>query len=321
MEELYDSVIELFNEFFKWKENNGIEDNCPFIRSFDSLSLEKFEESYNKIKIIILKAQFKNEFLNLNTSKIVDFLKLLISFAILYKFEKKYSLKYDAMKFWNDCQPIFRNKIYDKDGKKIGVFYDGEIISVDKRSMRFAKGVTKENDKSSMGIIYKYYLADNGNGEYFKALMPVFDDVKIVKKVYNVPQHLWKNDKKLKDWCKEQYINDLKNPSFLKSEGISEKDALMRIKFEENQKFFNMQNADFKKFMKDNCLTKSIVYDFLKNYTKGEWHHLGKSGEMIYVPKKHGTILAPHTGGNKFWCEQTEVIIDFNNKLIKINEQ
>ncbi len=41
---------------------------------------------------------------------------------------------------------------------------------------------------------------------------------------------------------------------------------------------------------------------------------------MIYVPKGHGSTLAPHTGGNKFWCEQTEIIIDFNNTEIKINK-
>ena len=72
--------------------------------------------------------------------------------------------------------------------------------------------------------------------------MPDFDEIKIVNKTYKVPQYvnnngkiinLWKKDAKLKKWCKDQYLKDLKNSNFLKREGISKQEALLRIKFEE----------------------------------------------------------------------------------------
>ena len=63
------------------------------------------------------------------------------------------------------------------------------------------------------------------------------------------------------------------------------------------------------------------VYDFLEYYEGGDWHHLASSGEMIYVPRGHGSTWAPHTGGNKFWCDQAEVKIQNGTNIITINKR
>lgn len=85
MEELYDSVIELFNEFFKWKENNGLE-SYP----------RNFENEYKNIKEK-LNDQFKIEFLSLSEVEIKAFLKILINFSRIYniKIQFKYTFECD----------------------------------------------------------------------------------------------------------------------------------------------------------------------------------------------------------------------------------
>lgn len=236
-----------------------------------------------------------------------------------------------SLKYISESKTIFNNRVYDINGKEIGRYYPGEIISVDGKKLHLAKDVKNAGDKSKMGITYKYYLADDGKGNYFKVLMPDFDDVKVIKKTYKVPQFiekngkrisLWKNDRELKKWCKEQYLKDLRDPTFLKTEGISQKEALLRIQFEEKGKnFFDYESKEFQKFISDNDITMDEVYDFLEYYEGGDWHHLASSGEMIYVPRGHGSTWAPHTGGNKFWCDQAEVKIQNGTNIITINKR
>ena len=241
-------------------------------------------------------------------------------FGNVYKLSKE-SIK---LKDFSRAKTLFDNKVFDSKGKKIGDYYPGDVITVDGRKLHLAKNVKTAGDKSTIGISYKYYLADDGKGNYFKVLMPDFDEIKIVNKTYKVPQYvnnngkiinLYKNDAKLKKWCREQYLKDLKNSNFLKREGISKQEALLRIKFEEEGiKFFDYDSKIFKDFISKNNITIEDVYDFLDNYDRGEWHHLASSGEMIYVQKGHGSTYAPHTGGNKFWCDQAEIQIN-NGKI------
>lgn len=204
----------------------------------------------------------------------------------VYKFAKEAK----SLKDFSGTKTIFNNKVYDANGKLVGK-YNGEVTQINGRSI-INQGLV--NQKSEYGIPYKYYLADDGNGNFFKVVNPDFTDVKIVDKVYKVPRNLWNDTEAAKAWCREAYKKDLADPNVTKILGISKKEAAMRLQYEKGYDLYDSV------FIKANKLTEKQINEFLKRYSSGAWHHLPSSGELIYVPKNHN-VLAPHTGGDSFW--------------------
>lgn len=189
-----------------------------------------------------------------------------------------------------ELKSIYNGKIYDNNGKYLGNF-KGELTEINGRSIINKELVGTVNDN---GIEYKWMLADDGNGNFFKIVNPDFTKEKIVGKIYTPPKTFWSNTEASKNWCQKEYLKDLADPNVENILGISKKEAAMRLQFEKGK---NLLDSNF---LKTNNFTKTEVKQFLKEYSGGAWHHLPESGKLIYVPKNHN-VLAPHTGGDSFW--------------------
>lgn len=205
---------------------------------------------------------------------------------------KVYKLSKEAatLKEFSGSKTIFDGKVYEDSGKFLGN-YSGEVTNVNGRAI-INRGLV--GSESNYGIPYKYYLADDGKGNFFRVVNPDFTNCKIIDKVYKPPRELWNNTEAAKAWCREAYKKDLADPNVTKILGITKKEATMRLQFE------NHLDLRDPVFLKTNKLSEKQVTEFLKRYDTGAWHHLPSSGELIYVPKNHN-VLAPHTGGDSFW--------------------
>lgn len=212
---------------------------------------------------------------------------------------KVYKLSKEATKLKNfsGTKTIFDNRVYDVNGKYLGK-YIGDVKEINGRAIINQSLV---NQNSNYGIPYRYYLADDGNGNFFKIVNPDFTNVKIVEKVYKPPRSLWNNSEAAKAWCRNEYKKDLASPDVKKILGISKKEASMRLQFE------NRLDLRDPVFMKKNKLSEKQINEFLSRYDTGAWHHMPESGELIYVPKNHN-VLASHTGGDSFWGEKLNSI-------------
>lgn len=209
----------------------------------------------------------------------------------------KLSKEATKLKDFSGVRTIFDNKVYDANGKYLGK-YIGNVKEINGRAIINQSLV---NQNSNYGIPYRYCLADDGNGKFFKIVNPDFTNVKIVEKVYKPPRNLWNNSEAAKAWCRNEYKKDLASPDVKKILGISKKEASMRLQFENR---FNLRDPVF---MKKNKLSEKQINEFLSRYDTGAWHHMPESGELIYVPKNHN-VLAPHTGGDSFWGEKLRSI-------------
>lgn len=189
-----------------------------------------------------------------------------------------------------ELKSIYNGKVYDNSGNYLGNF-KGELTDINGRAIIKQELVGTINDN---GIEYKWMLADDGNGNFFKIVNPDFTKVKIVDKVYTPPRALWSNTEAAKDWCHDEYVKDLADSNVENILGISKKEATLRLQFERRKDVLDLI------FLKTNNITKSEAKQFLKEYSGGAWHHLPESGKLIYVPKNHN-VLAPHTGGDSFW--------------------
>lgn len=215
----------------------------------------------------------------------------------------------DAPKFMSasgDTKTILNGKVYDGKGKEVGKFL-GHKNELNGRAIINAD---KAGTTSPSGIKYAKMLADDGKGNFFTVTNPDFSSVKIVNKVYKAPRSLWKDPNATIRWCQQQYMKDLASPDVEKILGISRKEAAMRLQFE---KGLNLRDASF---LKSNGLSEKQVTEFLKRYDSGAWHHLPSSGELIYVPKNHYQ-LAPHTGGDSFWGSKVGQL-SWNNSIFDI---
>ncbi|MBR0033069.1 MAG: hypothetical protein IJP61_12405 [Treponema sp.] len=189
-----------------------------------------------------------------------------------------------------EIKSIWNGKVYDSKGNNIGK-YKGEVTEINGRSIinKNLVGSTNEND-----IAYKYMLADDGNGNFFKIVNPDFSNIKIASKTYSPPKYLWGDTEATKKWCQDEYLKDLASPNVERILGISKKEACLRLQFEKGKDVLDSA------FLKANNISRNEAKQFLKEYSGGAWHHLPESGKLIYVPKNHYQ-LAPHTGGDSFW--------------------
>ena len=203
-----------------------------------------------------------------------------------------------TLKNFSGTNTIFNNKVYNDRGKYIGT-YRGEVSEINGRAIINKNLVGTTN----YGVKYTYQLADDGAGNYYRIVNPDFEPYKLVNKVYHPPKSLWNNSKKAKEWCKKAYRKDLQDPNVEKILGITKKEAAMRLQFEKG----NLGNLRDPSFMKANNISEKEINSFLKYYSKGAWHHLPSSGELIYVPEDIHEA-ARHTGGDSFWGEKLEEI-------------
>ena len=215
---------------------------------------------------------------------------------------KSYNIYHNAEVISRNGEPIILcgdGKIRDFKGAVCDKFqnYCGIIDNTNGRAVvnRGMLGRTNRN-----GIEYKYFLADDGNGNFAKIVNPDFE--RLVAKEYSVPRELWSSSDKSIQWCKNQYIKDLSSPNVENILGISKKEAAMRLRYETRS---NLRDNSFMKMYK---LSEGDVVSFLENYSSGEWHHLPESGKMIFVEPNHGSH-APHTGGNSIWGEKASEIL------------
>lgn len=58
-----------------------------------------------------------------------------------------------SLKYISESKTIFNNNIYDINGKEIGKYYSGEIVSVDGKKLHLAKDVKNAGDKSKMELV------------------------------------------------------------------------------------------------------------------------------------------------------------------------
>lgn len=205
---------------------------------------------------------------------------------------KVYQLANDIKKIntGTEIRSIYNGKVYDYNGNYLGKF-KGELTEINGRVIINQELVGTINNN---GIEYKWMLADDGNGNFFKIVNPDFTKVKLIDKIYTPPRYLWSNTESAKNWCQKEYLKDLADPNVESILGIPKKEAAMRLQYEKHENLLDLN------FLKTNNLTKTEVNQFLKRYSGGAWHHLPESGKLIYVPKNH-YVLAPHTGGDSFW--------------------
>lgn len=208
------------------------------------------------------------------------------------------SLMKEAKSISSAGKTVFQNKVYDANGKYLAPL-KGDLKEINGRAIINQELVGTVNTN---GIPYKWYLMDDGNGNFFRVVNPDFTNIQIINKTYHIPKKYWNNFDKCKELLNQEYIRDLSSPNVEKLLGISKQEAAMRIQFE---KGLDLNDIVFKKA---NNLTETQITDFLTRYDKGSWHHLPSSGDFIYVPKNHYQ-LAPHTGGNSFWGEKTEATL------------
>ncbi|MBO7431191.1 MAG: hypothetical protein J6U56_09330 [Spirochaetia bacterium] len=203
-----------------------------------------------------------------------------------------------SAKAFTGTKTVFDNKVYDANGKYLGA-YKGNVEKVNGREIINKEFVNSQKN----GITYKYFLADDGEGNFYRIVNPDFEPYKLVNKVYHPPKSLWNNTNKAKEWCKKEYLKDLQDPNVEKILGITKKEAAMRLQFEKG----NLNNLRDPSFMKANNISEKEINSFLEHYSQGAWHHLPSSGDLIYIPDNIHKA-ARHTGGNSFWGEKLEEI-------------